>query len=202
MLNILLIDSNYYQVSGLSFLITDNVNERDIAEFCFLLPSEKKSFDIANVILQDLIVTIQVFKKSNKKLLSRENNFDNEKIIVHVPFFTKNQSIKDISFKMEKILSIAITDYNILTQREEAIWKLGLKEYAQLSDNESNIMIMIGQGYNIDDISKRLKRSRKTIRTHYRNAKRKMGFTNIAEFCRFASFIANCSEEERNTICI
>jgi DNA-binding CsgD family transcriptional regulator len=104
--------------------------------------------------------------------------------------------------KIGKILAIAKADYNLLANREEAYWKFGLKKYAQLSDTENDIMILIGRGYNSTDISRILNRSRKTISTHYRNASRKMGAANRAEFYRYASFIAKCGRDERNTLCL
>lgn len=202
MLNILLLDSNYYQTSGLSLLITNQLADESLGEVCFLLPSEEMSYDIANIIFQDDRVTIQINNQRNNEVSFDGGYKENEKIIVHVPFLTRNLTLNDISMKIGKILAIARSDYNLLINKEEAYWSLGLKKYAQLSDTENNVMILIGRGYNSTDISRILNRSRKTISTHYRNASRKMGAANRAEFYRFASFIARCGRDERNTLCL
>lgn len=202
MLNILLMDSNFYQISGLSFLIFNQVADDREGEVLFLLPSEEQNSDIADIIFRDDMVTIRIFNKRRIRSNQDSGRKKVERITIHVPFLTKNQTLNDISMKISKILSIARADYNLLVNREETYWNFGLKKYAQLSDTENDVMILIGRGYNSTDISRILNRSRKTISTHYRNASRKMGAANRAEFYRYASFIANCRRDERNTLCL
>ncbi len=202
MLNILLMDYNFYQVSGLSLLILKNLPDyRLLDEVIFLLPSQENNKDIANVIFHDELVTINVFNKIriNRNETERKRA---EKITIHVPFLPKSKTLNDISMKICKILEIAHADYNEFINKEEVYWKFGVKKYAQLSDAENDVMIFIGQGYNSAEISRILNRSRKTIRTHYRSAFRKMGAENQAEFYRYASFIAKCGCGERNTLCL
>jgi len=195
-------DSNFYQISGLSFLIFNQIADDREGEVLFLLPSEEKNRDIADIIFRDDMVTIRIFNKRRIRSNHELGRKEVEGITIHVPFLTKNQTLNDISMKIRKILSIARADYNLLVNREEAYWNFGLKKYAQLSDTENDVMILIGRGYNSTDISRILNRSRKTISTHYRNASRKMGAANRAEFYRYASFIANCRRDERNTLCL
>lgn len=202
MLNILLMDSNFYQISGLSFLIFNQVADDRKGEILFLLPSEEQNRDIADIIFRDDMVTIRIFNKRRTRSNQNSGRKEVEGITIHVPFLTKNQTLNDISVKISKILSIARADYNLLVNREETYWNFGLKKYAQLSDTENDVMILIGRGYSSTDISRILNRSRKTISTHYRNASRKMGAANRAEFYRYASFIANCRRDERNTLCL
>ncbi|MTD38223.1 LuxR family transcriptional regulator [Erwinia sp. CPCC 100877] len=202
MLNILLMDSNFYQTSGLSFLIFNQLTEERMSEVCFLLPSDEKNKDIADIIFRDDMVTIHIVNKRRIRSSPESGKKSPERITVHVPFLTKNRTLNDISMKIGKILAIAKADYNLLVNKEEAYWNFGLKKYAQLSDTENDVMILIGRGYNSTDISRILNRSRKTISTHYRNASRKMGAANRAEFYRYASFIAKCGCDERNTLCL
>lgn len=202
MLNILLMDSNFYWMSGVSSLIVNQFTDERMGEIVFLLPTEPNNRDIADVIFRDDMVTIRIF---NKRCI--RGGYDTgreaaEGITIHVPFLTRNQTLEDIAMKIAKIMSIARADCRELFNREEAYWNFGLKKYAQLSDTENNVMILIGRGYNSADISKILNRSPKTISTHYRNACRKMGAANRAEFYRYASFIANCRRDERNTLCL
>lgn len=202
MLNVLLIDSNYYHLSGLSFLIYNQIAGDDGESVCFLLPADGCSLQAADIIFRDDMVTIRVTNKRRIRGDSDLEKRNGERLTLHIPFITKNDSIQDVSIKIGKILAIAKADYNLILNKEEACWGFGLKQYAQLSDTERDIMILIGRGYNYSDISRILNRSQKTISTHYRNASRKMGTVNRADFYRYASFIANCGQDERNTLCL
>lgn len=204
MLNILLMDSNFYQLSGLSILIYDQLIRDGEDGVCFLLPIEQQNLHAADIIFRDDMVTVRIINKRRIRPCAGSESVRKgpERITVHIPFLTKNHTIQDISMKIGKILAIARADYNLILNKDEAYWNLGLKKYSQLSDTENDVMILIGRGYNNSDISKILNRSRKTISTHYRNASRKMGAVNRAEFYRYASFIANCGQDERNTLCL
>lgn len=203
MLNVLLMDYNFYQRKGLSTLIFDQLNESNAEEVCFLLPSDERNQNAADIIFRNDMVTIHVANKSSSRMIMENSGSCNsEKITIHIPFLLKNQSLSEIASKIEKILAVASTDYNILRKMKVSCCKLGLKKYTQLSDTENDIMILIGRGYDSADISRILNRSKKTISTHYRNASRKIGVSNRAEFYRYASFIANCQREERNTLCL
>ncbi|ARJ42267.1 helix-turn-helix transcriptional regulator [Pantoea alhagi] len=202
MLNILLMDSNFYLKSGLSALIFNQFTEAHKEEVLFLLPSEEKNRDIADIIFRDDMVTIRIFNQRSICASHESGREGDEGMTIHVPFITKNLTLDEISIKIGKIISIARADYNLLVNREETYWNFGLKKYAQLSDTENDVMILVGRGYDSTDISRILNRSRKTISTHYRNASRKMGAVNRAEFYRYASFIANCRRDERNTLCL
>ncbi|MBS1203479.1 MAG: LuxR family transcriptional regulator [Proteobacteria bacterium] len=194
MLNILLMDSSYYLDLGLRFLILNQLANEHIHETRFASSPDEMKTETANIIFCDDVVTVNVLnKKQNKEI---------EKITLHVPFLARNQTINDISMKIGKILAIANADYHVHLNKKDAYWSFGLKKYAQLSDAENDVMLLIGRGYNSGDISRMLNRSRKTISTHYRNACRKMGASNQAEFYRYASFIARCGCNERNTLCL
>ncbi len=201
MLKILMMDSDYYQALGLSYLILNQPISEPL-DICFLLPSDDKNIDVANVVFRRDMVTINIF---NDKL-NPENRTPGarrrEKITLHVPFLSKGYTMSDISIRIKKILSIASVEYSALRTKEDAYCSLGLKKYAQLSETEYDVMLLIGRGYSSEDISKILNRSRKTISTHYRNASRKMGMANRAEFYRYASFVAKCGRDERNTFCL
>lgn len=198
MLNILLLDSNYYHALGLRFLITEHLTDEEADKILFLLASSKGSQEAANIIFQDYIVTIKINNKNSS--FSSTNN--DEEIITHIPFSTRNQTINDLSMKIAKILSIVRDNYNHYISKEQLYWRFRLESHSQLSDAEKKVMILFGRGYNSVDISKILNRSRKTIRTHFRSASRKMDTPTKVHFYRFASFIANCDKKERNTLCL
>ncbi|MDU5779804.1 MAG: LuxR C-terminal-related transcriptional regulator [Pantoea sp.] len=201
MLKVLLVDYNFYHRKGLSTLISNHVGENQ--KLCFLIPSEENNEDDADIIFRNDMATIHIVNKNSTCGANDKNNQHYEKITIHFPFLTKKHSVSDISIKIEKILAIANLDYHLLANnREEVYWRFGLKEYAQLSDTENDVMILVGRGYNSADISKILNRSPKTISTHFRNASRKMGAANRAEFCRYASYIANCQRDNGITLCL
>lgn len=202
MLNVLLMDHDFYQRKGLSILIYEQLAEKGYCPVCFLLPSQEENQNLANILFRKDMVTIHVFNKiqnNNRDDLIQE---EPQKLTIHVPFKIRHQSLSDITIKISKILTIAKSDYLSLINKDEVCWRFGLKQYAQLSSTESDVMMLIGRGYDSTDISKMLKRSRKTISTHYRNASRKIGVSNRAEFYRFASLVASCQHGQRNTICL
>ncbi|KLG05275.1 LuxR family transcriptional regulator [Enterobacter cloacae subsp. cloacae] len=205
MLNILLMDSNYYHGLGLKSLILSKLTSERLQEARFALYTDEMSAKTANIIFYDDFVTINILNKKQVRCNGdpwRGDNSEMKKITLHVPFLTKNQTLNDISMKIGKILTIANADYHVCLNKKDSYWSFGLKKYAQLSDAENDVMLLIGLGYNSYDISRMLNRSQKTISTHYRNASRKMGASNQAEFYRYASFVARCGCNERNTLCL
>lgn len=205
MLNILLRDSNYYRGLGVKSLILSQLANARLNEARVALSTDEMSKEDANIIFYDDYVTINVLNKKKIRNSSDRWHKENrvpEKLTLHVPFLARNQTLNDVSMKIGKILAIATADYHVHLNKEDAYWSFGLKKYAQLSDAENDVMLLIGKGYNSGDISRMLNRSPKTISTHYRNASRKMGASNQAEFYRYASFVARCGCNERNTLCL
>jgi len=190
MLNILLRDSNYYRGLGVKSLILSQLANARLNEARFALSTD----EMINVLNKKKI-------RNSSDRWHKENRVP-EKLTLHVPFLARNQTLNDVSMKIGKILAIATADYHVHLNKEDTYWSFGLKKYAQLSDAENDVMLLIGKGYNSGDISRMLNRSPKTISTHYRNASRKMGASNQAEFYRYASFVARCGCNERNTLCL
>ncbi len=56
----------------------------------------------------------------------------------------------------------------------------------ELTDREMAVFQMLGQGYNVEEIQDRLSLSRKTIETHRRRAKEKLGFDTVSELLQYA----------------
>lgn len=56
----------------------------------------------------------------------------------------------------------------------------------ELTDREMAVFQMLGQGYNVEEIQDRLSLSRKTIETHRRRAKEKLGFETVSELLQYA----------------
>jgi len=198
-------DSNYYHGLGIKFLILSQIENERQHEIRFAFSTDEMKAETANIIFYDFSVTINILNKkevhSYGESWSRESR-KMEKITLHIPFLARNQMLSDISMKIGKVLAIAKADYHACLNRQDTCWNFGIKKYAQLSDAENDVMLLIGRGYNSGDISRMLNRSRKTISTHYRNACRKIGVSNQAEFYRYASFIARREGNERNTLCL
>lgn len=202
MLNVLLMDYDFYQRKGLSTLIYNQLAEKEKKCICFLLPSQHDNQNIADIIFRNDMVTIYVEDNKKRGVTTESRKDAPGRMVTHIPFTMRNQSLNIVSMKIKKIIEIADSDYSEIANREDVCWRFGLKQHSQLSDTENDVMVMIGHGYDSNHISKIMKRSKKTISTHYRNASRKIGMSNRAEFYRFASFIASCRREERNTICL
>jgi len=199
MLNILTISNNFPYILGLNSLFKIVADKKNIDLF-FLLQSDPGSKERANVIIRDSIVSISVLK-NKESVYPHENMHEEGKVTLHIPFMWRQDNLAIIMSKIEKIVFIANTDYQSLIKK--SIYKyVGLKEYLQLSSMEMQVMFLIGKGHDNQYISNLLNRSEKTISTHCRNATRKMGMTNRVEFYRYATFIANFSNEEGNTLCL
>jgi DNA-binding NarL/FixJ family response regulator len=56
----------------------------------------------------------------------------------------------------------------------------------ELTDREMAVFQMLGQGYSVQEITERLKLSRKTVETYRRRAKEKLGFDTVAELLQYA----------------
>ncbi len=200
MLNVLIVNSNYYQLAGLSELLWDALTDSQHDLF-FLLSSCEQNNAEADIIFRDNMASINIFRNKPASPDGSEEWRSGEKITVHIPFGYKQDSLKNTLAKIEQILMIADLDYQAFVSKD--VYKMiGLKQYSQLSMTENKIMCLIGKGYSNNAISKILNRSAKTINTHYRNASRKTGLANRAEFYKYASFIANCGKKERNTLCL
>jgi DNA-binding NarL/FixJ family response regulator len=55
-----------------------------------------------------------------------------------------------------------------------------------LTDREMSVFQMLGEGYSVEDITERLKLTRKTVETYRRRAKEKLGFDSVAELLQHA----------------
>lgn len=199
-LKILILSNNFPYVAGLKFLINDILIGKRNTELFFLSSSEENGIEVANVIFRDSIVSVNVFKDKNV-MLQYKNMGEGNRITVHIPSSWRKGNITDIESKIEKVLFIAQAGYDSLIKKD--IYKrIDVNEYLQLSVMESKIILLVGKGHHTSEISKILDRSEKTIGTHCRNASRKMGMENRVEFYKYAKFIANCSSNEINTLCV
>ncbi|KMV67263.1 hypothetical protein AI29_14285, partial [bacteria symbiont BFo2 of Frankliniella occidentalis] len=107
-----------------------------------------------------------------------------------------------IEVKIAKILAISNWKIPKILDLANLIVYNDIKRYQQLSSAEFMIMTLIGQGEDCHFISKKMNRSIKTVRTHYRSASRKLGFDNQADFFRFAKYISKNSHGAINTLCL
>ncbi|MBT0729776.1 helix-turn-helix transcriptional regulator [Rosenbergiella nectarea] len=121
---------------------------------------------------------------------------------IYVPFNCRRSTLAQIEGKISRIL--AIPDWKIPNDFDliNIIAHNDLKRYQQLSPSEFMIITFIGQGIDCNLISKKMDRSIKTVRTHYRSACRKLGFDNQADFFRFAKYISKNSQGVINALCL
>jgi len=56
----------------------------------------------------------------------------------------------------------------------------------ELTDRELAVFLMLGEGYNLDEIQDRLNIARKTVEAYRRRAKEKLGFDSVAEVLQYA----------------
>jgi len=148
MLNILLMDSNYFRGLGVKSLIFSQLPNERLNDARFALSTDEMSKDDANIIFYNDFVTINVLKR--KKIHSNSGRWlkdtkEPEKLTLHVPFLARNQKLNDVSMKIGKILAIATADYHVHFNKKDAYWCFGLKKYAQLSDAETDVMLLIGR---------------------------------------------------------
>ncbi|WP_241622350.1 helix-turn-helix transcriptional regulator [Rosenbergiella australiborealis] len=121
---------------------------------------------------------------------------------IYIPFNCRRYRLIQIEKKLAKILEIASCKMINEADLSFLITNGEIKGYQQLSQSEFLIMTFIGQGLDCHCISKKINRSIKTIRTHYRSASRKLGFDNHADFFRFAKYISKNNQGVINTLCL
>ena len=121
---------------------------------------------------------------------------------IYTPFNCRRYSLAQIEKKLVKILEIVKCKRLTDSKLDSLIINNDIRRYQQLSQSEFLIMTFIGQGLDCYLISKKMNRSIKTIRTHYRSASRKLGFDNQADFFRFAKYISKNNQGVINTLCL
>ncbi len=189
---------NFYYTFGLSLLINEVNSVLSKSSLCFLVGEPAEDSNEKNIIIRDSMVSIQMNKECRR--WRSENNKLN-RTTIHIPFGCRQNNLSEIMGKLEKILLIASMDYSSFSSPENHK-TIGLKKFMQLSLTECKILLLIGKGHNIGNISRILNRSEKTINTHCRNSIRKLGMLNRVEFYKYASFIAHCGNKDRSTLCL
>lgn len=188
---------NLYYSKGLEFLIKESLSENTIKYFLSVTDDITEA-DVINITLRDSSISINLFEQTKKV---EDLNPNNKKSTIHIPFVCKNRKITDIKWIIEKAFFIASLDKHEFIN-DDFYRITGLKKHEQLSLTETKIMLLIGNGNNVNFISRQLRRSEKTITVHYRNASRKMKLNNKAEFYNYAKFIVSCQRNERKTVCL
>ena len=198
-MKILIESENVFFKKGLESLIEKSVLEIGINNLAFINEDDSTAkSEIINIILRDSSISINLFK--NKKNIN--NPYPNkEKSTLHIPFICKNKKMPDINRVIEKIIFIASMDGNDFIN-DDFYRITGLKKHEQLSLTETKIMLLVGRGNNINNISKQINRSERTINAHFRNASRKMKLSKKTDFYNYAKFIATCRRNERKTLCL
>lgn len=198
-MKILIESENVFFKKGLASLIEKSVLEIGINDFAFITDDDSTAkSEIINIILRDSSISINLFK--NKKNINTPYP-NQEKSTLHIPFICKNKKMSDIKRIIEKIIFIASMDGNDFIN-DDFYRVTGLKKHEQLSLTETKIMLLIGRGNNLNNISKQINRSERTINVHFRNASRKMKLSKKTDFYNYAKFIATCRRNERKTLCL
>lgn len=107
----------------------------------------------------------------------------------------------DIKRTIEKVIFIAGLDGSDFVN-DDFYRITGLKKHEQLSLTETKIMLLVGRGNNVSNISRQINRSERTINVHLRNASRKMKMNKKTDFYNYAKFISICRRNERKTLCL
>lgn len=181
MLTIAVRSQNKYYQTGLLSLIegvtqSEHVMLRQLDEDAKLNFAEK-----TNILFTDQVAVINIFKhqRSNKN-----DGIFHPEVSLHVIFNTRNMLLEEISTLISKCFRLSKMDYDQLI-RNEYFRKTMSRNDAQLSNKESLIIQLMGQGYDTTNISKTLNCSLSTIYTHRRNATRKLGMINRLQFYKY-----------------
>lgn len=185
---------NLYYCKGLEFLIKESLSQEKIENF-LPVTDHIAACDSINITLRDSSISINLYEKT------KDWNPNRKKSTIHIPFVCRNKKMTDIRWIIEKALFIASLDKHKFIN-DDFYRMTGLKKHEQLSLTETKIMLLIGNGNNVELISRQLRRSEKTITVHCRNASRKMKLNNKAEFYNYAKFIVSCRRNERKTLCL
>ncbi|WP_202302766.1 helix-turn-helix transcriptional regulator [Dryocola clanedunensis] len=190
-------DNTYYHlgIKALLLELGENVVYLDTFQNSSMHTSEHNH---SRIIFRDFMVSIILYKKPTLQLL--KNNNEN-RLIVHIPMACRNNDFSDVKSKIKKILSIAVMGSHS-SRRDDLCRCAGIKKHRQLSVTENKIMRLMGEGNDTGDIAAILKRSHRTVGTHYRNAINKMGMENRLEFYMYATFIARYSQQSEITLCL
>lgn len=198
MLKIIVASDNIYYRKGVESLILSA--EKTLRNGLFEVCSETSSLITkeADIVFRDIMISVFFYKRET---ISGKGQAEYRQPALHIPFICRGDNIPQITGKIKKIMLIASNNAANFTSREN--YKItGLKEFMQLSSTESKVMLMVGQGYDTENISRMLGRSKKTVSTHCRNAIRKMGMLNRVEFYKYASFVAKSGNKKGNTLCL
>ncbi|RRZ91667.1 helix-turn-helix transcriptional regulator [Erwinia sp. 198] len=198
MLKIIVASDNIYYRKGVESLIMSA--GKTLRNGLFEVYSETSNLITkeADIVFRDIMISIFFY---TRETISGKGQTEYYQTALHIPFICRGDNIPQITGKIRKIMLIASTNAANFTSREN--YKItGLKEFMQLSSTESKVMLMVGQGYDTENISRMLGRSKKTVSTHCRNAIRKMGMLNRVEFYKYASFVAKAGNKKGNTLCL
>lgn len=198
MLKIIVSSDNVYYRKGVESLITSA--GKTLRDGLFEVVSETSSpvTKEADIVFRDIMISVFFYKRET---IAGKGQAEPHLSALHIPFICRGDNIPQIIGKIRKIMLIATTNAASFASREN--YKLtGLKDFMQLSSTESKVMLMVGQGYDTENISRMLGRSKKTVSTHCRNAIRKMGMLNRVEFYKYASFVAKYGNKKGNTLCL
>lgn len=185
-----LTSDNFYSI-GLSEIANEIINDylnEGCREECF-------SGEI-NIVFGEVIATIE-----HHPAREHPDWSDNEAIKIHVPFVSRGHDLSILKYKIRKIVNM-VRGNNLNHAINKEYEKIGLKKKRQLSENEFNIICLIGRECKIKEISKMLNRSERTVTIHYHNAKMKMDIENRIDFIKCASYIVNLPENNKNIICL
>lgn len=187
---VLILSDNIYYRYGIWEMLSD-ICASDIEFIC-----KRPPFIAPDIIFSEAVASIYVSLKTADRGKKKT-----DKTLLDIPFFCSSMSFSQIQIKLEKIMSIIYTGLTF-SHREDIYHHFGVKAYQQISQMEDKVIRFIGKGYSVEDIATTLNSSEKTVKTHCRNAMRKMALTTKVEFYHFAREIAWDTNMERLTLCI
>lgn len=194
MLHISLVSNNIYFKFGLKVLIQKVMQENNKDFFCSSHSVNDDDSTPSHIVFRDFMIVIN--------LKSKIGNHTNPDLSIYIPFSYQLHNIEELTNQIRKAIVIASMTRNDFLK--ENIYKdIGIKRHSQLSAAELAIVYLIGEGSDMNEISKILRRSERTVNTHCRNAMHKMAMKSRAELYRYASQLAHVRpEDEVMTICL
>lgn len=196
MLDINIVSDNLYFRYGIHGLIQDAIKGHEDKTLYFTFCVTGSDNRAHTLIFRDFMVSVN--------LRSPDCKSDGQQpyLAVHIPFVCQLDKWEEIVIKIKRIILIArMTRDDFL--KDDIFKNIGIRRHSQLSVSETTIMYLTGEGKDINEISDILKRSERTVSTHYRNAMSKMGMKSRAMFYRYASQIAHFDPEtEVMTVCL
>ncbi|MGQ8776509.1 helix-turn-helix transcriptional regulator [Serratia sp. NA_112.1] len=181
MLNIAIKTKNEFYKLGLIKIIEKTIKPTEYILNEIESKNEPNTSDEPNLIFTDSGVNVNIFEKEKNK---NESVSSPPQATIHIKFNADSLFLEEIAALISRIINLSKMNYKQLV-KNELFRKMMGRNKNQLSAKESYVLMLIGQGHNINYIAKILNCSKSTIYSHRRNAIKKMGIINRLQFYKY-----------------